>query len=84
MSVLVGWVPTDKNRRDAEGRTPLELARPGSPIAAVLAQFAPRSRHELRSDHAVLADVGYYLPTSPEPWRPERETRPSGASLWWG
>ena len=56
VSVLVGWVPTDKNRGDAQGRTPLELARPGSPVAAVLAQFAPGRRGaELRGDHAEMA-----------------------------
>jgi GNAT superfamily N-acetyltransferase len=56
VSVLVGWVPADKNRRDVRGRTPLDLARRGSPIAAVLAQFRPDAgRAELRGDHAALA-----------------------------
>jgi GNAT superfamily N-acetyltransferase len=56
VSVLIGWVPTDKNRRDASGRTPLDLARPGSPVAAVLAQFAPDGRRaELVGDHAEMA-----------------------------
>lgn len=36
VSALVGWVPVDRFARDGRGRTALDLARPGSPVAAVL------------------------------------------------
>jgi GNAT superfamily N-acetyltransferase len=56
VSVLVGWVPADKRRTDRRGRTALELARPDSPVAAVLRQFDPAAdRTAPGDDHAALA-----------------------------
>jgi GNAT superfamily N-acetyltransferase len=56
VSVLVGWVPAEKQRTDRRGRTALDLARPGSAVAAVLQQFAPAAdRPPLGDDHAALA-----------------------------
>ena len=36
MSVLVTWIPVDLRARDRRGRHALDLARPGSAVAAVL------------------------------------------------
>jgi GNAT superfamily N-acetyltransferase len=56
VSVLVGWVPADKQLTDRRGRTALDLARPGSAVAAVLRQFGPApDRPPLADDHAALA-----------------------------
>ncbi len=57
VSVLVTWVPVDLQARDRRGNTALDLARPGSPVAAVLRSCAPDpGRPPLGSAHAHLID----------------------------
>lgn len=58
VGVLVTWVPVDLHARDRYGRSALDLARRGSPVAAVLASCglgAPRP--PLGDEHAERADA---------------------------
>lgn len=57
VSVLVTWVRVDLQARDRKGRTALDLARPGSPVAAVLTSCNPHpDRPPLGTTHAPLMD----------------------------
>ncbi len=58
VGALVGWVPVDRQALDRRGRSALDLARPGSPVAAVLLSvgFGP-DRGVLPDRHADLVDA---------------------------
>ena len=66
VSALVGWVPVDRFARDRRHRSALDLARPGSAVAAVLASCglgAPRpplgDRYAAHADAAEVALLGH-------------------------
>ena len=58
VSALVGWVPVDRRALDRRGRSALDLADPGSPVAAVLLSvgFGP-DRGVLPDRYADLVDA---------------------------
>ncbi len=57
VSRLVTWVPVDLCATDRRGRDALDLARPGSPVAAVLSScgLGPTERGEIGDDFAEMA-----------------------------